>query len=223
VADYYGHVRTEIADLLPPKAASILEIGSAAGGTLKWIAARYPGARTTGVEGLAENLPQLQQNADEAYIADLDTGLPDQLGRYDLILALDVLEHLKEPDSVLQRLVANHLAPDGSIIVSLPAVSHYSVSLPLLLRRRFDYADEGILDRTHLHFFVESSCVALMNRSGLVVSDGCLGGFFGSKTRLADLLTFGLLRHWLAKQYIMRGVLAAGPQTRINWKIARAL
>lgn len=218
--DYFGHVRSEIAPLLPSSAGSILEIGCSAGGTLRWLKTRYPNATLTGIDGFEGVLPRLTEVVDKAIIADLNAPLPN-LGRYDLVLALDVLEHLLDPERVLRDLVDNHLAPGGAVIVSLPAVSHYSVSIPLLFGRKFPYADAGILDRTHLKLYVEDSAVGLMNSAGLVVKRGLLGGFHGRKPRLVNAATGGLIKHWLTKQYIMRGEPGAEPQGAVAWRVAR--
>jgi SAM-dependent methyltransferase len=217
---YFGHVRREIGALLPMEANDILEVGCASGLTLKWLKSRYPQARTTGVDGFVANLPLIQANADVGLIADLDRPLPS-LGMFDLILALDVLEHLRDAEQVLATLVSQHLKPGGSVIVSLPAVSHYSVSLPLLLARKFQYAEAGILDRTHLRLYVEDSSVGLMNKAGLNVVDGLLGGLSGRRVRIANSMTGGMLKHWLTKQYIMRGVVAAGGQPPVRWRVAQ--
>jgi cyclopropane fatty-acyl-phospholipid synthase-like methyltransferase len=217
---YFEHVRDDIAGLLPSTASEILEIGCASGVTLKWLKGRYPAARTTGVDGHAPMKPLIEAAADTALIANFDDPMPS-LGRYDLILALDVLEHLRDAEGVLSRLVDDHLAPGGTVIVSLPAVSHYSVSLPLLFKREFTYCDEGILDRTHLRFFVEQSCVQLMNDAGLVVQDGRVSGFQGKRAKVLDSLSGGALRHWLTKQYIMRGAKAGGGQPPVQWKRAQ--
>ena len=60
------------------------------------------------------------------------------------------------------------LAPGGTVIVSVPNVAHLWVRLSLLAGR-FDYADRGILDRTHLRFFTRGSLLALLTGAGLVV------------------------------------------------------
>jgi SAM-dependent methyltransferase len=201
---YFLHVRTDITDLLPKTAKRILEIGCARGATLRWLKTIYPRCHTTGIEGFAANKPMLEANADVAIIADLDQPLPP-LGQFDLIIALDVLEHLKDPDRLLKTLVQENLTPDGVVIVSLPAISHYSVSLPLLFKRRFDYVDAGIMDRTHLRFYVEESVIALLEQAGLKFTGGQLRGLYGWKTRLLNKLTGGLIKHWLAKGYTVRG------------------
>lgn len=215
---YYQHVRAEVAPLLPPNPQRILEVGCGSGGTLAWLREKFPSAHTTGLEGFAENEPKISACADRAIIADLDQPLPD-LGQFDLILALDVLEHLKRPEETLEA-ITKHLTPDGVMVVSLPSVSHISVSAPLLFKRKFNYTDAGILDRTHLRLFVEETAVGLMNSAGLTVTAGVVNGLEGQMTKLLDITTFGLVRHWFTKQYIMRAEFAANGvrQSSVAWE-----
>ena len=158
-------------------------------------------------------------NADVAHIVDLNEDIPD-VGEPDLILCLDVLEHLIAPERVLALLVGI-LAPGGTIIVSLPNVAHLSVSLPLVLHGEFRYRDAGILDRTHLRFFVKRSALELLNRAGLVVKHGLQLGFDGPKSRLANLATLGILRDRLTKQYLLAAQPAADneKQGTIKWQL----
>ena len=200
---YYRHVRAEIAPLLPANAKRIVDVGCGTGATLKWLRERYPQAHTIALEGNPDTKEELRRNASESHIIDLAGEIPD-LGEPDLMLFLDVLEHLPDPAAVLRRLTSQ-LAQNGIIIVSLPNVAHLSVSLPLLLRGEFTYRDAGILDRTHLRFFIQESSTGLLNDAGFVVDRALIAGL-GSKARLLDLVTFGALRNRLAKQYIMRGV-----------------
>ncbi len=213
--DYFEHSRREIAPLLPASAARVLEIGCSSGETLAWLKSRWPDAETTGIDGYAPILPVLAKNADHAIIQNLEQPLPD-LGQFDLILALDILEHLTDPGAVLAALVAR-LNPGGRIIVSVPNVGHFSILADLLLRRRFQYRDAGILDRTHLRFYTEESAVGLMNDAGLAVRDGVVNGLDGRKAKLANTLTLGLFRHYFAKQYVMLGE-PGGAQGAVNWR-----
>lgn len=88
-------------------------------------------------------------------VADLDREVPTLDGPFDVIVYGDVLEHLKDPLPVLERL-NRYLSPDGTIVVSVPNVAHIWIRLQLLLGR-FEYAERGILDRTHLRFFTLAS------------------------------------------------------------------
>lgn len=215
-ADYYGFSRREIAPLLPTGATRVLEIGCSSGGTLAWLKSRWPQVETIGVDGYEPIRETLAKNADTAVIHDLEQPLPD-LGNFDLILALDILEHLREPVQVLKGLVAR-LNPGGRIIVSVPNVAHYSVLSDLLLKRRFDYQDAGILDRTHLRFFTESSAVQMMNDAGLRVTGGVVNGLEGRKTGTLNKVTGGLFSHYFARQYIMAGEVGTG-QPGVKWQV----
>jgi len=71
--------------------------------------------------------------------------------KFDLILLLDVLEHMTNPFEYLGTMVSM-LSPGGKILISLPNVAHWSMRI-LLLFGIFDYHDRGIMDRTHYQFF----------------------------------------------------------------------
>jgi len=215
--DYFSHSRQEIAPLLPPSAIRVLEIGCSAGGTMAWLKAKWPDAEFVGVDGNPNVLGKLRSLGEKSFIHDLENPLPE-IGQFDLILALDILEHLRQPALVLKDLV-DRLTHSGRIIVSLPNVAHASVIVDLALRRQFEYRDAGILDRTHLRFFTEKSALALMKEAGLSVVDGVANGLDGSKAALANALTGGLLFHYLVKQYIMAGV-AGQKDVPFKWQIA---
>ncbi len=214
---YYAFVRRDIETLLPPDYARVLEVGCGSGNTLRWLRDRRPHAVTIGVELNDAVAGELRANASEAYIGDAGRP-PEGLAPVDLMLFLDVLEHFANPQAVL----ANYLpllAPGGTLIISLPNIAHYGVSLPLLFRRRFDYRDSGILDRTHLQFFTAESAVRLLNSSGMIVTGGLVNGPNWGKTRLFDRLTLGIFRHYLTRQYILRAEAAQGrAQGSLRWR-----
>lgn len=83
--------------------------------------------------------------------------------KFDFILFADVLEHLKDPNSVLQRALPA-LKKTGEIIVSVPNIANIVIRLSLLAGR-FDYCDRGILDRTHLRFFTLSALRKMMQEA----------------------------------------------------------
>jgi 2-polyprenyl-3-methyl-5-hydroxy-6-metoxy-1,4-benzoquinol methylase len=219
--NYYHLVRREIAPLLPNGPTRILEVGAGAGKTLAWLKTLYPRARMTAVEINPALRDELERNADTVVIGSIDDNT-SQLQSYDLILLLDVLEHLPNPSATLKTL-AKMLTPGGHAIVSVPNVAHLSVSLPLLLRRQFRYQDAGILDRTHLQFFVEDTAVELLNQANLIVTTALISGTQGPKAKFLDSLSFGMCRHYLAKQYIMLGQLAdqGSIQPKIDWSVAK--
>ncbi len=88
--------------------------------------------------------------------------------RYDHIVLLDVLEHLRKPEKVLEKLRLL-LKDSGSILISVPNIAHNSVLLNLL-QNRFEYSSVGLLDDTHLHFFTYQSIKQLLNENGFVTA-----------------------------------------------------
>jgi len=215
---YYKFVRRDIERLLPKTAKRILDVGAGVGATSRWLKARYASAFTLALEGNSSLREELRQNVDEAHIVDLNGPLPD-VGAPDLVLFLDVLEHLLHPEDVLAQLTTN-MPADGTVIVSLPNVAHLSVSAPLLLKGAFEYSDAGILDRTHLRLFTRKSAIELLNSAGFTMTGGVRSGLGGPRTRILDRLTFGAARDHLTKQYVLAGSrISSGTAERpIRWQ-----
>lgn len=91
-----------------------------------------------------------------------------QGNQYDIIVFADVLEHLVDPLNVLKR-CNSFLGKNGKILCSVPNIAHASVILGLL-NGHFEYSDNGLLDRTHIHFFTEESFKQLINDAGYCIS-----------------------------------------------------
>ncbi len=127
-------------------------------------------------------------------------------GAYDVILCLDFLEHLEDPWNFLEALKSK-ITPLGCLIASLPNLRRFKVLWNLAVRGRFDYAEEGIMDRTHLRFFTHKSALELMNSSGWEVDMWRHSPFdSGSKGQILNALTLGLFRDFFTIQYLIRSV-----------------
>ena len=163
---YFSNRRTEIAPLLPERTGRVLELGCGDGETMRWLRAERQVDHAAAIELSPEAAERARGVFDEVVEADAVQGFACLApGEFDLALTLDVLEHLPDPEAAVRQLHAR-LRPGGALVVSLPNVAHYRVALPLLLRGRWDYADEGLLDRTHLRFFGEHSARALLTGNG---------------------------------------------------------
>ncbi len=86
---------------------------------------------------------------------------------FQVVVCADVLEHFPDPDRELARLV-NLQAVGTLFFISLPNIANLWVRLKLLFGR-FDYADRGILDRTHLRFFTQRTLVEMLLNTGLEI------------------------------------------------------
>jgi 2-polyprenyl-3-methyl-5-hydroxy-6-metoxy-1,4-benzoquinol methylase len=146
----------------------VLELGPASGYMSEIL--RERGCTVVGVELDADMASQAARFCERVIVGDLDTlDLDEELGedRFDVIVAADVLEHLKDPLQALRALRA-FLRPEGYFVASLPNIAHASVRLALL-EGRFDYRDLGLLDRTHLRFFTHQSIALLFDEAELAV------------------------------------------------------
>src|SRR5262245_1951992 len=143
----------------------VLEIGPGSGHLTEALARRN--CAVTCVE-VNENLTSIaRQFCRRMIVADIEqldpeNEFPDE--KFDVILLGDVLEHLKDPQGVLQKLRAC-VDPGGLLVGSVPNVAHGSVRLALL-GGNFDYTEEGLLDRTHLRFFTRGSIIAILRAAG---------------------------------------------------------
>ena len=132
--------------------------------------------------------------------------LPFKLNEFDLILCLDVLEHLVDPWAVVKRLTTL-LKPGGSLIASIPNIKHHSVILPLLFCGRWDYVPAGVLDKTHLRYFTKKTAIELIESSGLRVDKLYAKGMEKqSKSRLANILSLGIFKVFFETQYVVRAI-----------------
>jgi len=143
----------------------LLDVGAADGFLAEQLTAR--GYEVTGIEGDQGLAALAAGKCRSVVVADLERDLPDLDGPFDVIVYGDVLEHLKDPLRVLLTL-NRLLSPGGTIIVSVPNTAHLWVRLQLLIGR-FEYADRGLLDRTHLRFFTLASFRRFLAEAKLTV------------------------------------------------------
>lgn len=141
------------------KELNVLEIGCDCGATLLAIQALYPNSKLYGIEinpisaKIASHIASVKTaNIEES--VDLWNDI-----KFDYILFGDVLEHLHNPSKVIHN--CHHiLKKKGKIISSIPNLMHFTV-LHELINGNFHYADTGLLDKTHIHFFTYNEIVKM--------------------------------------------------------------
>lgn len=174
-----------VAGMLSP-GARVLDVGCGAG-ALARVLCRTCSIELMGVEpeaARAERARSYGLNVRTGYLTPL---LLREIGLFDFVLLADVLEHLSEPQSLL-ILAREALRKNGSLIVSVPNVAHWSVRL-CLARGVFDYAESGIMDATHLRWFTKIGACKLLQSSGLSVVEyrGAVGQGIPDNERRAPL------------------------------------
>jgi 2-polyprenyl-3-methyl-5-hydroxy-6-metoxy-1,4-benzoquinol methylase len=202
---YFAFARKEIDQLLPPQCGRVLEVGCGSGATLGWLRQTKRSSHTVGIEIFEAAALSARAHVDEVSCLDFEKeDLPDGHGRFNLVLCLDVLEHMVNPWAVVDRLVVDYLAPGGTLIVSLPNVRHYSVAIPLLFQGRWEYQGAGLLDRTHLRFFTRDTALRLVSHMDLEAVH-CVGSGFewGTRKSIFNALTVGFFKDLLTYQYLL--------------------
>jgi len=112
--------------------------------------------------------PETAERLDVFVQANLEDGLPEEVGGgFDIAIAADVLEHVRNSDMLLQQIAAR-LAPGGRVLISLPNFGHWYPRLRTLFGI-FDYDQRGILDKTHVRFFTRRSLLRMLRKNGLEV------------------------------------------------------
>jgi SAM-dependent methyltransferase len=179
----------------------VLDVGCGPG----WLAQalRDRGHHVVGVDMVAYD--GVDQRTDHFICADLDAGLPTDTGEpFDVVIAADVLEHVRDSERLLRDLVSR-LADGGVVLASVPNISHWYPRTRIALGF-FGYDQRGILDRTHLRFFTRRSFVQLVGRTGLTVNSTRhtglpfdavgLGGRSGIAGRVARKVDALLVQAW---------------------------
>ncbi|MBI4482051.1 MAG: class I SAM-dependent methyltransferase [Acidobacteria bacterium] len=146
-----------------PDQSTVLEVGCATGYLSAELQRR--GCRVYGVELDEQAAERARPHCVQVLVGDAaSVPLPFSPAMFDCVLCGDVLEHLARPEEVLER-VRPLLKGGGRLVVSIPNVANWSVRWHLL-RGKFDYASQGILDRNHLRFFTLRTATELLKRCG---------------------------------------------------------
>ena len=166
--DFEGSSHRILIDLLRRygrRGGTLLDLG-AAGGELG-AAVRDHFRRTIGFEYDVDRIADLRGRFDQVVVADLETvkRLP---ARTDAIVLADIIEHLRDPASLL-ACARESLAADGNLFISVPNIANITVRLGLLFGI-FEYRDRGILDATHLRFYTMRTIKREIERAGFRIT-----------------------------------------------------
>lgn len=130
-------------------AACVLDVGCGTGDNLRYIL--RDGASFFGLEYAERTAQVARQVLGDRAVIDVGsaTAIPHESGQFDLVLCIEVLEHVEEDEAALRE-IARVLKPGGALILSLP----YRYWFPYYFRamghiRHYTRTDvERLLDRT---------------------------------------------------------------------------
>ncbi len=159
--EYYQCDRAEMLPFVPQSVSRVLEVGCGAGRFGAEIR-RSRKAEVWGIEAIPEIAAQAAERLDRVLTKNIEDGALELPSDYfDCIIFNDVLEHLTYPWAVLRSL-RHALRASGCVVASIPNIRYYHTLKALVVRKEWEYVDDGILDRTHFRFFTKKSipCVA---------------------------------------------------------------
>lgn len=164
-------------NLVPSKATKILDIGCSIGTLGNLLKKQWKGTQSreiTGIEFIAQAAKEARKTLDNVIEADLDKleTIPYPYEYFDCITALDVLEHITEPDRLLTVLLP-YLKKDGRLVCSIPNFFHYSTFLHLLQACRF--TNECTNAWHHLRFWGILEIIESVNSLNLEIENPIMG------------------------------------------------
>jgi 2-polyprenyl-3-methyl-5-hydroxy-6-metoxy-1,4-benzoquinol methylase len=162
----YTGARPEVQALVPSSARRVLDLGCSAGALGAGLKERG-GVEVVGVELDPELARAAETRLDRVVVGDV-AALDEALGRFDCVVAADVLEHLPDPWAALRRVV-ELVEPGGAVVVSLPNVRFFETFWQLGVRGRWPRREQGVFDRTHLRWFALRDARELLEGAGLAV------------------------------------------------------
>lgn len=155
--------RCKIFNLIPCE-SKVLEIGCGSGRLANLLSMRkkclvYCVEKEPAMASIAKN------KCVEMLNMDIETKeLPYSIGFFDCIILGNVLEHMREPSNILAKL-KKHLSENGFLIYSVPNIVNWHSRITIFFGE-FEYAENGIFDRTHLHFYNLNSAKKLAEDAG---------------------------------------------------------
>lgn len=165
---YYRSARTDMIARVQKAPTLMLDIGCGAGATGAALKERYPDATVVGFEINSEAAAMAHGRVDRVVCDNVEkidfaqAGIAH--GSVDLVFFPDVLEHLYDPWALLVRLKP-FLADDAQVIASIPNSRNLWL-LSQLVSGDWPYAEEGLLDVTHIRFFTKKTIVELFEQTG---------------------------------------------------------
>jgi len=158
---------THLFDYVPQK-ARVLDVGCSSG-NFGAVLLHEKNCEVVGLDIDKADIAEAKKKLSAAYVRNVERDELADLGKFDVIIFADVLEHLLDPIGALEK-VKKLLKPEGKILFSIPNMAHISIRLHLL-RGFFEYTPIGLLDRTHLHYYDEHEVQHIFNEALLHVEE----------------------------------------------------
>lgn len=169
---YDSNINHDVLRKIPVQSARVLEIGCGMGRLGQAFKARVPDCAYFGVELMHDAAQEARARLDGVLCANIEhdvSRVRELSEHFDALVLDDVLAHFQDPWRVLTEL-RSFMTPDGMCVACIPNVGHWRM-VAELLQGKWRYADQGLLDKTHLRFFTLDTAVELFEKAGWTVLD----------------------------------------------------
>lgn len=144
--------------------STVFDIGCNTGNLAKGLT-KFKKCKVYGVDISDSALKIAKKVLTDSTVLDLENfkDFPFKNVEFDYVILADVLEHIKNPEEVLQKIKSQ--LKFKYLVVSLPNIAFIEIRIKLLLGI-FDYKNYGIMDESHLHFYTKKTMQELFEKSG---------------------------------------------------------
>ncbi len=161
--NYYQQNRLEMLNFIPLNSKKILDIGCGEANFSSILKEKLQ-AEVWGIEMNESAANLARKKIDQVLLGDAVIHLDSLDDNYfDCIILNDILEHLIDPYSFLEKLKTK-LSQDAVIVFSVPNVRYLLNLKNLIIKKDWHYENEGVLDKTHLRFFTKKSLINTFNQ-----------------------------------------------------------
>ena len=167
-AGYYENVRHEMVALCPDNIKTLLDVGCSEGNFAAHIKSTK-NIEAWGIELMPAHGEKAIPKLDHVLIGTCESqieAVPDNY--FDVIYFNDVLEHLVDPEAVL-KIIKTKLSDTGVLISSIPNMRYHKVLKELVAKKDFKYANDGVMDQTHLRWFTSKSIQRMYQNCGFEI------------------------------------------------------
>ena len=202
---YFAGARHDMVNRLPDNPnASILEIGCGFGETGELALVQKKCATYVGVEISETAAAVARQKLTSVLVGNVESiDLPWAEPTFDGLIMSEVLEHLVDPWQLMSRLYP--LLRTGAVVMaSSPNISQWRV-IRELIAGRWELAESGVMDRTHLRWFTPRSYRAMFESAGFMVDHVGPVTAFSARTRFINRITLGRVQHLFCTQINLVG------------------
>lgn len=164
-ADLRTRLRIEIVErFLGDRTGSLLDVGCGRGAVAAHFAEAGYSVTALDISPLAIQMTERLHPAIKAAVLDLENEPLN--GSFDVILCLEMLQQVRDPVAVLAKL-RDALAPEGTLIVSLPNEFHLARRLAILAGR----VNFGGIADTHIKLYTPAEQDRLIHACGLRIEE----------------------------------------------------